>query len=99
VPQISDRSYLRGGSGICALEAYHAGAIRMQLLQNSSAIIQPWGVDALTITQVPLDWLPDEPYRQRNLSALVVWQSKTKYQQGLTGYIWSRGILFAVRSI
>ncbi len=52
VPAISDRSYLRGGSGICALEAYHGGAVRMQLLQNSSAIIQPWGVDALTITQV-----------------------------------------------
>ena len=58
VPLISDRSYLRGGSGICALEAYHAGAIRMQLLQNSSAIIQPWGVDALTITQVRSGWLP-----------------------------------------
>jgi hypothetical protein len=54
VPQISDKSYLRGGSGICALEAYHAGAVRMQLLQNSSAIIEPWGVDTLTITQVRL---------------------------------------------
>ena len=52
MPLISDRSYLRGGSGICALEAYHAGAVRLQLLQNSSAIIEPWGVDALTITQV-----------------------------------------------
>ena len=51
MPQITTKSYLRGGSGICALEAYHAGAVRMQLLQNSTAIIQPWGVDALTITQ------------------------------------------------
>ena len=54
VPQITNKSYLRGGSGICALEAYHAGAVRMQLLQNSTGIIEPWGVDALTITQARL---------------------------------------------
>ena len=52
VPRISDKNYLRGGSGICALEAYHAGAVRVQLLQNSSTIIEPWGADTLTITQV-----------------------------------------------
>ena len=52
LPKITDKSYLRGGSGITALEAYHAGAIRMLLLQNADTIIQPWGVSVATVTAV-----------------------------------------------
>ena len=52
LPKITDKSYLRGGSGITALEAYHAGAIRALLLQNADTIIQPWGVSVATVTAV-----------------------------------------------
>ena len=52
VPLISDKNYLRGGSGITALEAYHAGAIRTLLLQQANTVVQPWGVTVAEVTQV-----------------------------------------------
>ena len=52
LPLITDKSYLRGGAGITALEAYHAGAIRALLLQNANTVVQPWGVTVATVTAV-----------------------------------------------
>ena len=52
LPLVTDKSYLRGGSGITALEAYHAGAIRTLLLQQANTIVQPWGVSVATVTAV-----------------------------------------------
>ena len=51
LPLFTNKFYLRGGTGTMAMEAYHAGAVRVQLLQNSTGVVEPWGVDALTITQ------------------------------------------------
>ena len=55
VPLISDKNYLRGGSGITALEAYHAGAIRTLLLQQADTIVQPWGVSVAAVTKVRIN--------------------------------------------
>ena len=52
LPLITDKSYLRGGAGITALEAYHAGAVRTLLMQNANTVIQPWGVSVATVTAV-----------------------------------------------
>ena len=54
MPLISDKNYLRGGSGITALEAYQAGAIRTLLLQNADTIVQPWGVSVAAVTEVEI---------------------------------------------
>jgi len=52
VAHIQDRGYLRGGGGITALEAYHAGAVRTILAQNANMIVQPFGVSVASICQV-----------------------------------------------
>ena len=52
LPLISDKNYLRGGSGITALEAYHAGAVRTLLLQKASTVVQPWNTNVAAVTQV-----------------------------------------------
>jgi hypothetical protein len=52
VATIQDRTYLRGGGGITALEAYHAGATRTLLLQNAGMIVQPFGVSVASVCQV-----------------------------------------------
>ena len=49
---IEDRTYLRGGGGITAVEAYHAGAVRMVLAQQANRIVQPFGVSVASICQV-----------------------------------------------
>ena len=49
---IQDRTYLRGGGGITALESYHAGATRTLLLQNAGMIVQPFGVSVASVCQV-----------------------------------------------
>ena len=54
VATIQDRTYLRGGGGITALEAYHAGATRTLLLQNAGMIVQPFGVSVASVCQVRL---------------------------------------------
>ena len=38
------KSYLTDVAGIMAVEAYHAGAIRSLLFENSSQVIQPYNV-------------------------------------------------------
>ena len=52
LPLITDKNYLRGGSGIAALESYHAGAVRTLLLQKASTIVQPWNTNVAAVTQV-----------------------------------------------
>ena len=52
VAHIQDRTYLRGGGGITALEAYHAGAVRTLLAQQANLIVQPFGVSVASICQV-----------------------------------------------
>ena len=52
LPRITDKNYLRGGSGIAALESYHAGAVRTLLLQRAGDTAQPWGVSVAAVTQV-----------------------------------------------
>ena len=52
VATIMDRSYLRPGGGIAAVESYHAGAVRTLLLQNASTIVQPFGVSVASICEV-----------------------------------------------
>ena len=56
---IQDRGYLRGGGGITALEAYHAGAVRTILAQNANMIVQPFGVSVASICQVRKQHFPE----------------------------------------
>jgi len=52
ITHLSDRSYLGSGSGIAALEAYHAGAIRTLMLFNSTQTVDPFNADYAAITTV-----------------------------------------------
>ena len=57
--KLPDRSYQRSGAGIIALEAYHAGAVRMLLLQKASQVVAPFSVGLADVTLVRL--LPSCP--------------------------------------
>ena len=52
VAHLVDRTYLRGGGGIAALEAYHAGAVRTLLLHQSAAAPPPFNVSMFSNTAV-----------------------------------------------
>jgi hypothetical protein len=52
VGTMADQSYLRSGAGIIALEAYHAGAVRMLLLQQGATIVAPFSTGLADITSV-----------------------------------------------
>ncbi len=52
VATLPDQSYLRSGAGILALEAYHAGAVRMLLLQKASQVVAPFDVNLADVTVV-----------------------------------------------
>ena len=49
---INSSTYLTDAAGILAVEAYHAGSIREQLIQNGSYIVEPYGVTVDTIVDV-----------------------------------------------
>ena len=52
VGTMSDQSYLRSGAGIIALEAYHAGAVRMLLLQEGNTVVPPFSASLAQVTNV-----------------------------------------------
>ena len=49
---ITTPAYLTAAAGILAIEAYHAGSIREQLIQNSSYNVTAYGVDVYQIVGV-----------------------------------------------
>ena len=49
---ISDANTLTAAAGILAVEAYHAGSVRKQLIQNSSYVVMPYGVEVNVIIGV-----------------------------------------------
>ena len=50
IAHLQDPGYLGSGSGIAALESYHAGAIRMLMFMNSTQVIEPFNADYATIS-------------------------------------------------
>ena len=52
---MEDQGYLRSGAGIIALEAYHAGAVRMLLLQKGATVVAPFSVGLADVTVVRQD--------------------------------------------
>jgi hypothetical protein len=51
---IISSTYLKAAAGILAVEAFHAGSIREQLIQNGSYVVEPYGVTVDTIVDVSL---------------------------------------------
>ena len=49
---ITTPAYLTAAAGILATEAYHAGSIREQLIQNSSYTVSAYGVEVNQIVGV-----------------------------------------------
>ena len=49
---INNSDYLTAAAGILAIEAYHAGSIREQLIQNSSYEVTAYGVEVNQIVGV-----------------------------------------------
>ena len=47
-----DRSYIGSGSGIAALESYHAGAIRTLMLFNATQKVHPFNANYAAISTV-----------------------------------------------
>ena len=64
---INSSAYLEAAAGILAVEAFHAGSIREQLIQNGSYVVEPYGVTVDTIVDVSL--CPSRPHLP-----LHVWQ-------------------------
>ena len=52
IAHLSDSGYLGSGSGIAALESYHAGAIRMLMFMNATQVIDPIDANYATIATV-----------------------------------------------
>ena len=44
--------YMPGGSGIVAVEGYHAGSVRALLYQAAEQVVQPFGITVAEITSV-----------------------------------------------
>ena len=51
---INSSTYLEAAAGILAVEAYHAGSIREQLIQNGSYVVEAYNVTVDTIVDVSL---------------------------------------------
>ena len=51
---INSSAYLESAAGILAIEAYHAGSIREQLIQNVTYVVEPYNVTVGTIVDVSL---------------------------------------------
>ncbi len=49
---INSSTYLEAAAGILAVEAYHAGSIREQLIQNGSYVVDAYNVTVDTIVDV-----------------------------------------------